>query len=273
MAADAAALTDTHQGSSLVASGSGGGRDASPSAKAQRHAALACVAVACAAAAVPTLGGELGLMDAWSRPFVERDPNLSWPEVGPEEVSTGLLFVLALLLPCVGVSSVHWALARASKPVAAARKDAAALALALLAACFWTMAVTDTLKLFVGRQRPYFFAACNYAGFADGVGSQYLAATQAGAPGDLSKCLAPPVQWKPQALLSFPSGHASLSACGLGWAAAYAAWAVRACGGRRWWAAGAAAAAAAPMVLTALLVAASRTRDGRHHYGTWGTKP
>ena len=233
----------------------------------QRARAFAMLGTSLVVGLVPTVGGELGMLPAFQRPFVERDPNLSWPSVQGSIVSATALWVLSMLLPVAAVWGTQVALARASQRVAAAQVNALALAVHLLSSVLLTMAVTDVLKVYVGRQRPHFYAACDYAGFASKGMDAYLEATSAGAPGHLSKCLADPSAYSPQALLSFPSGHASMSFCGLGFLGFYWAWAVStASGPRAWWGQAASTAAAAPPFLGAALIACSRTRDGHHHF-------
>jgi membrane-associated phospholipid phosphatase len=74
-------------------------------------------------------------------------------------------------------------------------------------------AFTNTIKNYVGRHRPNFFALCDYAGFVSNR-TEYEATTVAGAYGDIRKCKGTPSDIE-EGQLSFPSGHASYSFAGL----------------------------------------------------------
>jgi len=132
------------------------------------------------------------------REFFERDPTLSYPDRS-NEVPTYALFLLSCCFPLVVLVSLYTSpslerspsckyLPPSEKWVAVAWHCTALL---------WTVLITDCFKVFVGRLRPHFFAACNYKGYGDALRSgdpeklsQYLNATVPGRLGDISDCLA-----------------------------------------------------------------------------------
>jgi membrane-associated phospholipid phosphatase len=229
-----------------------------------------------------------------STPFVERDPALSQPpRAGGDTVPSALLPLVAVALPLALVaatiaaraaaassssSSFFSSLFSSSAAAAPSRRSLLRTAvwqlLALLQAIGVAQAATNALKNAVGRQRPSFFALADYAGYGAAVrtpGSsdewaRYMSATsdnqhEAGFLGDLAKARGAAAEVR-DARRSFPSGHASLSFAGLGWAAG----ALRRFAGAR---AGEhfslrAAACALPLVLAAF-VAVSRLRDRKHN--------
>jgi len=78
-----------------------------------------------------------------------------------------------------------------------------------------TFLVTNILKCWVGRLRPNFYAYCDYKGYRAIVDSgnltDYLSAITPGQYGDFKYCRSD----IPDAHYSFPSGHSSISFCGL----------------------------------------------------------
>jgi len=85
-----------------------------------------------------------------------------------------------------------------------------------------TMGTYNSVKSFVGRLRPNFFAACDFKGYraalVSGDFTAYLAATVPGAVGDPTHCEAS-MKETLEASLSFPSGHAALAFAGMTYAA------------------------------------------------------
>jgi membrane-associated phospholipid phosphatase len=222
-------------------------------------------------------------------PFVERDPALSQPlRAGGDTVPSSLLFAVAVALPALlaaaGVAAkaaLRGGLGGAAAAAAASgggapsrralARSAVWLSLSLLQALGVAWAATGVLKNVVGRQRPSFFALTDYAGYASAVASApgseawslYMSATSDGSHesnflGDLSKARADSLV---DAQRSFPSGHASLSFAGLGWAVG----ALRRLAGARPGESLSlrAALCALPLVLAAA-VATSRVRDRKH---------
>jgi len=75
--------------------------------------------------------------------------------------------------------------------------------------------VTNIIKSWIGRLRPDFFAWCNYKGYSAAINSgnftDYLLDTVPGQLGDYQYC-----EYDiPDSRYSFPSGHSSVSFCGL----------------------------------------------------------
>jgi membrane-associated phospholipid phosphatase len=210
--------------------------------------------------------------------FVERDPTLSYPltESLLGTIPLSILIVLTII-PTLGIvfglQIVVW-LCQRRRPGAIPHA----------AVYFWgrpllmlgqteglTLLLTEILKNFQGRMRPHFFAACNYAGYADALRSgdftAYLAATTTGLPGSLSRCLTPANLYQ-DAMEANPSGHASII---------FAAWTGMALilvylfrSQAQYWPehlgkAYVSVFAIAP-IIGAALIAATRTRDYVHNY-------
>lgn len=214
------------------------------------------------------IGYGLGFSDHATRelPFLERDPNFSFPAPLKAAIPTWLLVVLAIILPGAILLVLPFITAAARKlqvPWRSSLKVAAYLLLGLAQSVGVEVAAVDTLKNVVGRPRPGFFSLCNYAGYRDALAAgdltPYLAATDPNAFADISKCLDKPAI--DDALRSFPSGHAGISFCGL----LYLTLALR-------WAAGVspkehfsarAAVCAAPCILAAY-ISVTRISDFKH---------
>lgn len=98
-----------------------------------------------------------------------------------------------------------------------------------------TLFLTSLSKVFFGRQRPNFFAFCDYKGYRNAVATgdfteyprafnwveficdsgSYFARTVPGVQGSIEFCEATPGEIN-ESMFSHPSGHASLSFAGLG---------------------------------------------------------
>ena len=89
--------------------------------------------------------------------------------------------------------------------------------------------MTVVVKVYVGRPRPNFFALCDYMGYRaiaegnnDTALQEFISATIPLRKADTSTyCRADKDEWDPKAWTSFPSGHSSISAAGLGFLACY----------------------------------------------------
>lgn len=179
-----------------------------------------------------TAGTKTTDWNAQPLPFIERDPALSYPKVAHQTVPGGQMIAIMVFVPIaifiIGHSSLlaraYRAYRQSSKAAAIKRLRPALLSFGLV---LWSFAqcialngaFTNTVKNYVGRQRPNFFALCDYAGYSSNM-TMYLANTVPGAIGDISKCLAEPKDIE-EAQLSFPSGHASYSFAGLFFATLY----------------------------------------------------
>eukprot|EP01112_Ceratiomyxa_fruticulosa_P021995 TRINITY_DN793_c0_g2_i2.p1 TRINITY_DN793_c0_g2~~TRINITY_DN793_c0_g2_i2.p1 ORF type:complete len:317 (-),score=23.44 TRINITY_DN793_c0_g2_i2:172-1122(-) len=161
----------------------------------------------------------------WGRPyhrdFFERDPSLSFPVVPSEEVPTILLFFICFIGPGLIMAFSQVILRKRFHSIENRHKAADFfIAQASLFQCLGlTFFITAILKIFFGRQRPNFFAMCNYKGYRDAIQTgnftEYFAITTAGVLGDLKYCMASEKEIL-ESLYSHPSGHASLSFAGLG---------------------------------------------------------
>mmetsp|Transcript_46880 Transcript_46880/g.92272 ORF Transcript_46880/g.92272 Transcript_46880/m.92272 type:complete len:307 (+) Transcript_46880:67-987(+) len=152
-----------------------------------------------------------------SRPFFERDPALSHPYVADQEIPMVLLFMLCLILPALGLVLVQFGM-RYRDLENKFSDDLVRSQLCLVQSLVFCHIPVNFLKKFCGRHRPNFFAFCNYKGYATAIETgdytQYFNATTPGAQGDISFCLNRDAL--NEARESFPSGHASSTAAGLG---------------------------------------------------------
>lgn len=167
---------------------------------------------------------------------IERDPALSYAKVPKQTVSGTALVLIVIFVPggCFALCHALWALRHRREARVASKGGSSVFkpqlvsflytVLALVQTIALNAAITNTVKIYVGRPRPNFFALCNYAGYADALASgnfaAYNVATTAGAFGDLSKCQASAADVE-EAQLSFPSGHASYSFAALVFCALY----------------------------------------------------
>lgn len=167
------------------------------------------------------------LFTPFPRPFFEMDPSLSYPLVPADQMTVPLwlLLLLSVGIPLVTVPALV-VLVPVRLPVldcsVFARPSAAVLG--LFQALLLNSIATDALKTLAGRKRPDFFAMCDYAGYRS-VNASNVTDLQAwiskenivaGALGSMSRCRAAPSAIS-ESCKSFPSGHASISACGLGY--------------------------------------------------------
>jgi membrane-associated phospholipid phosphatase len=236
-----------------------------------RHAARAApwpqLAVVLLATAIPLI-----IMEAVGhpriRPFAGGDATLSYP-YRPNSVPAWAAVVGPLLAWAATAVAVEGCVRKrvngcATQAAAAVLYHSVDVACAILV----TTLATEATKLAVGYPRPYFLAAC-----APADGSTVPAAGAACSPTGVVKTL-------DSARVSFPSGHASSSACIATFTAAYALWAALVTPAPRRagaWGGGYKAAAAADGARSASLawallvlvmpwaIAASRIVDNRHH--------
>lgn len=200
--------------------------------------------------------------------FLERDVGLSFPLTRPETVPMKYLFIISLSVPTAFILMGHLMQAlRRNSSISNVLQSLLWTLLGLAQALAIVFAITNILKMMAGRQRPNFYALCDYAGYRDAVQSgnmtAYEAATYPGALGDLSKCRAPFADVA-ESLRSFPSGHSSISFSGMSYASLYlrAAFKVRK---------GVSVSILSIMATTPLIVssyiAISRVRDRWHNTG------
>jgi diacylglycerol diphosphate phosphatase/phosphatidate phosphatase len=157
--------------------------------------------------------------------FLEQDMTLSYPLVRPETVPTWLLFLLSISIPTgfVTIGHIWHAIKRKGTP----RHTVVSLSwclLGIMQALGMVFTVTNLLKYMTGRQRPNFYALCDYAGYREAVATGnmdvYNAATKFGAIGNVNKCTAS-FKDVAESLRSFPSGHSSVSFAGMTFASLY----------------------------------------------------
>jgi membrane-associated phospholipid phosphatase len=198
-------------------------------------------------------------------PFIERDPALSFPMLR-QTVSTANAVGLAVGIP-VGLFIVAVVLYTRwhSLPWSAGALAFLWLCIALAQAHVLSNALTNTIKFWLSRQRPNFFALCNYQGYRDSVESgnftAYDAATAPGRLGSAALCSADKADvWDAQR--SFPSGHASTSFCGMTFAALFLRAALRVRAGEHM---SLLHAVAASPLFIALWIGITRVRDRWHH--------
>jgi membrane-associated phospholipid phosphatase len=150
--------------------------------------------------------------------FLERDPELSYPLL-PNTVSSAEAAGLAIGVPlALFIIFVVYHRLRRALSWSSTLIVFLWLCLALAQALILTNAITNTIKFWLSRQRPNFFALCNYRGYRETISSGnftgYNDLTVPGRMGDTVFCLASRSDvWEAQR--SFPSGHSSISFCGM----------------------------------------------------------
>lgn len=204
------------------------------------------------------------------RYFSERDPTLSYPYVTTVQVPTWLLFCLAWFVPAIVMFCAQLLLLKRFGDVSRNHKVAKFFLaqLVLFQALGLTLFLTSLSKVFFGRQRPNFYAFCDYKGYRNAVATgdftEYFSLTQEGVQGHISFCRASEGDVK-ESMFSHPSGHASLSFCGLGFLSLFLHHMLlshRPTKRNHLWKA---IVFAVPMFV-AIMVAATRTRDYWHNY-------
>jgi len=202
--------------------------------------------------------------------FTERDPTLSYPLVNTVWVPTWLLFVLCWIIPAtlvaVSQSLIWYRFGDLRKKHRVAKFFLAQLV--LFQALGLTLFLTSLSKIFFGRQRPNFYAMCDYKGYRTAVETgdftEYFSLTQANTPGDVSFCRAT-LREVNESMMSHPSGHASLTFAGLGFLALFLHHMLVSHKPTRRHHLWKAIVFCVPMFI-AVMVAATRTRDYWHNY-------
>ena len=153
--------------------------------------------------------------------FTERDPTYSYQLTIPETVPFGMLLGISLGIPVAVVLVVHTIKLVAARGTPGAASGVCGVLssfgwifLCLTQCLIVVFALTDAMKIAMGRQRPNFFAMCNYQGYGDALKAgdltPYFNATTAGVFGSLDNCRGSTANiWEGQK--SFPSGHSSMS--------------------------------------------------------------
>jgi len=202
--------------------------------------------------------------------FTERDPTMSYPYVTAVQVPTWLLFTLAWIVPATVILIAQYLLFRRFGAKVRAFKVAKFFLaqMVLFQALGLTLFLTSLSKVFFGRQRPNFYAFCNYKGYREAVETgnyeSYLSKTIAGEPGDISFCEASEGEIN-ESMFSHPSGHASLSFCGLGFLSLFLLQMLLSHKPTKRHHLWKAMVFTVPMFI-AVIVAATRTRDYWHNY-------
>jgi len=154
--------------------------------------------------------------------ILERDPTISFPYV-KAQVPVSMLAGISVGIPCAFVVICATLVFRynnssnSNSYYVALAKTILYLLLTLAQCLLLADGVTNTIKVLVLRPRPNFLAYCNYKGFqtasSSGNYTSYNLATQPNAVGSTSFCLSK--SSLPDSVLSFPSGHSSLSFAGM----------------------------------------------------------
>jgi len=202
--------------------------------------------------------------------FTERDPTLSYPLVSTVWIPTWLLFVLCLIVPSLLVAGsqilLWYRFGDLRKKHRVAKFFLAQLV--LFQALGLTLFLTSLSKVFFGRQRPNFYAMCDYKGYRAAVESgdfqAYFDATKSNVPGDIQYCTATQREIN-ESMMSHPSGHASLTFAGLGFLALFLLHMLASHRPTRRHHVWKAIVFTFPMAI-AVMVAATRTRDYWHNY-------
>lgn len=147
--------------------------------------------------------------------ILERDPTISFPHV-KEQVSVAALEGISIGLPALAIflSSALQKYKAHNSALASLLNFYLYCGLGLAICLLATDAITNNVKILVLRPRPNFFAYCDYKGYGSAMNSGnytlYNSVTTANAIGSVSACTASAATVK-DSVLSFPSGHSSLS--------------------------------------------------------------
>eukprot|EP00939_MAST-03C_sp_MAST-3C-sp1_P001854 g1854.t1 len=161
---------------------------------------------------------------------LEQDPtiSLSYVSDADAQVPTAELFYWSAILPIVFIFVVDMVLLRMILPYRERRPTGLLLTWFMFTIAL-AMAMTVIVKVYVGRPRPNFFALCDYMGYREIADGNNDTALQAFLDNTIPLrkantdmyCEADKDDWNPKAWTSFPSGHSSISAAGLGFLACY----------------------------------------------------
>lgn len=162
--------------------------------------------------------------------FIEQDPGLSYPLVRPETVPIETLFAISISVPSAFILIGHIAHAirrhrgGSTETFRSIFHSFLWCGLGLFQALAIVFSITNLLKMLAGRQRPNFFALCDYEGYKDAIVKgdlhKYQELTAFNAIGDISKCRAS-FSDVAESMRSFPSGHSSISFSGMVYASLY----------------------------------------------------
>jgi diacylglycerol diphosphate phosphatase/phosphatidate phosphatase len=210
------------------------------------------------------------LGEPFHRFFTERDPTLSYPLISTVWVPTWLLFMLCWIIPAIlvaGSQIILWyRFGDLRKKHRVAKFFLAQLV--LFQALGLTLFLTSLAKVFFGRQRPNFYAMCDYKGYRNAIAtgdfSVYFSLTTPNEPGNIAFCSATTREIN-ESMMSHPSGHASLTFAGMGFLALFLHHMLVSHKPTRRHHLWKALVFTFPMTI-AVMVAATRTRDYWHNY-------
>jgi len=204
------------------------------------------------------------LLPPHERIFFENDPSLSFPKKH-QSVPAWMLIIFVITAPII-----TWLMFLLLRHVQATRLD---LTISFFRSIVFYLQVvaltaffTEFLKSFCGRQRPNFFAMCDYKGYRDAILGNaeamkaYLNETTKGSQGDLKYCRATSSDIK-ASQSSFPSGHSSSAFAAMTFVSLFYRNVLDFSRGCIW----KAIIVVIPMIVACLL-AESRTRDYYHNF-------
>lgn len=151
-----------------------------------------------------------------ARFFVERDPALSYPFVS-NTIPGWTLFFFGFVIPVVVIliTLICLEFTQNKQLIHRRTRDLHLNIIVLVETLGVTNLITNLVKVLVGRLRPNFYAFCDYKGyrtsFETGNFTEYFENTVPGRIGDIRFCRLE----ENDAHFSFPSGHTSLTLCGL----------------------------------------------------------
>lgn len=183
-------------------------------------------------------------------------PPIAFPFQPTNTIPSWSVAPIAVLVPLATFGSLH-----AARRLD--RKTAAKLALGLMYSCSFTLALTNFIKLSVGRSRPNFVARCWQTTDLNVVAAL---PNGGGVPG-YPVCTNPSAAEVKEGRKSFPSGHVSLTAAGLVFLSLYLLRRTRVRPPEQANSISRVLLAVLPLLLL-LLIAITRVRDYWHHPGT-----